>query len=107
MMGRGVATIAAFAASALLTFYLSQRVFPVRYEPRRLTLLLGTAVAMTGLAWSLPAEIWMAPLKLLLLALTPVVLWLTGDFREEAQELGELVRAARQPLSAWWRRSMA
>lgn len=93
-MGAAYATIGAFAVSAGLTFYLSQREFPVRYEPRRLAVLLGIATGMTGIAQALPAELWMAPFKLLLLGLTPVLLWLTGAFAEEAREMADLVRSA-------------
>jgi O-antigen/teichoic acid export membrane protein len=102
MMGAAYATVAAFAVSAALTYYLSQRVFPVRYEWGRLTLLLGMAVAMTGVAGFLPVELWTIPVKLLLLALTPALLWFTGAFHAEECELRELVRALYPRLAGWW-----
>jgi O-antigen/teichoic acid export membrane protein len=102
MLGAAYATLGAFAFSAIMTFWLSQRVFPVRYEVRRLALLLGIGAAMTAIAWLFPPEWWAAPFKVLLLGLTPIVLWRTGAFAAEAHAIAELQR----PLLAWWRQRM-
>ena len=100
-IGAAYATAGAFAFSAGLTFYVSQQVFPVCFEARRLALLCSTAVAMTALAWSVPAGWWAAPFKLALLAITPLLLWWTGAFDAEAREITVLFRAVSWPRVAW------
>jgi hypothetical protein len=45
--------------------------------------------------------------KLLLLALTPVLLWLTGSFRSEELEIRKVVRALQQHVATRWPRKPA
>jgi O-antigen/teichoic acid export membrane protein len=77
-MGAAVATLGGFACLAIVTWVITQRVFPVRYEWLRLSTLLAFVVGIWLVSWGIPASWSWAPLKLALFACLPVGAWLCG-----------------------------
>jgi O-antigen/teichoic acid export membrane protein len=103
-MGAAIATLLGFAVLAACTWAVTQRVFPVRYEWRRLVLLLLLAAGLWLPAQALPpAAWWTLPLKAALWLLAPLLVWLCGLMTEEersyARNLVEqaLVRLGKRP----------
>jgi O-antigen/teichoic acid export membrane protein len=80
MMGAAVATIGAYAALFLGMAWKAQRVFPVPYQWRRVTIALGVAIALTviGRAFDVPLAAAIA-----LVAVYPVVLLPLGFYLPE------------------------
>lgn len=78
--GAALATLGGFVSLAALTYYLSQRVFPVRYEWRRLSLMVGLAVLLWAASRTLPAGGWAVAAKAGLWLLWPTGLWRLGLF---------------------------
>jgi hypothetical protein len=95
-MGAALATLGGFAFLAVCTWLVTQRVFPVRYEYRRLTLVLGLAVWLWLPAQALPAAFWALPVKVLLWLLAPLLLWVSGLVSQEEKEN---VRASARSLA--------
>jgi O-antigen/teichoic acid export membrane protein len=94
-MGAALATLGGFAFHASLTWYVTQRVFPVRYEWRRTGTALGLAIA----AWLLSRMVPPGPEAVLLkAALWPawaLTLWCSGLIsRAEKQQARETTAAA-------------
>jgi O-antigen/teichoic acid export membrane protein len=85
-MGAALATLGGFAILAVCTWWVTQQVFPVRYEYRRLTLVLALGPTLWLLAQVLPAAPWVLPVKLLLWLLAPVLLWFSGLVSPEEKE---------------------
>ena len=99
--GAAVATLFGFAFHAAITYAVAQRVLPVRHELGRLAALLASAVAVWLVGYGLGAGLWLAPLKVGLWLLWPVLLWTTGLIRadEKAWLLGCVQRVVqRLPL---------
>jgi O-antigen/teichoic acid export membrane protein len=96
-MGAALATLGGFAFLALCTWRVTQRVFPVRYEWRRLALLLALAVALWLPARALPAEPWALAVKAGLWLLAPLLIWLAGLMT--AQEKGHVRDLGREVLA--------
>jgi O-antigen/teichoic acid export membrane protein len=99
-VGAAVATLGGFAFHALLTWRVSQRVFPVHYEWRRT----GTALLLAAAAWFvarlIPPGPLALPLKALLWPLWVLALWYGGLVsRSEKQQVRETLAAARN----WFR----
>ncbi len=102
-MGAALATLGGFAFLAVVTWEVSQRVFPVRYEWGRVLLLLCLAVASWGLSRLLPAAWSWAPVKLGLFLLVPALVWQLGWLSiEEKAYLSAFV----QTLLATYRRAV-
>jgi O-antigen/teichoic acid export membrane protein len=76
--GAALATLFGFAFHAALTWWMTQRVFPVRYEWGRLAALLSLVAGLWAVAQLLPAAVWTWPVKAGLWALLPLLLWHTG-----------------------------
>jgi O-antigen/teichoic acid export membrane protein len=77
-MGAALATLGGFAFLALVTWMVSQCVFPVRYEWSRLILLVSLGSGTWLIAHYVPATWSWSPLKLGLLAGVPMLAWKTG-----------------------------
>ncbi|MFO0842178.1 MAG: oligosaccharide flippase family protein [Gemmataceae bacterium] len=73
--GAAVATLGGFAFLAPATYLATQRIFPVRYEWRRLALLCGLTAALGAAGWPLPAWGWAVAAKAALLLAAPVLAW--------------------------------
>lgn len=88
--GAAVATLGGFAFHAALTWRVTQRVFPVRYEWRRTGAALGLAVVAWGVSRLLPAGPWALPLKAALWPAWALTLWcaglVSGSEKEQARE---------------------
>jgi O-antigen/teichoic acid export membrane protein len=104
MMGAAWANAAAYALQALLAYSFSQRFFPVRYETRRIVLLVLAAAIACFSARALPS---MYPIAGVLVRGTTVVLVyvgllaLTGFFKpEELQALAALRGRIPEPRTA-------
>jgi O-antigen/teichoic acid export membrane protein len=83
ILAAAINTLLAFVALFALVYIAGQRVFPIRYQWRRLLLLFGLALMLFAAGW------WLVPatnlllsmvLKLALLVSLPALLWLTGFF---------------------------
>ena len=77
-MGAAVGTLVGFIFHAVCTWAVSRRVFPIRYEWRRLAMLLSLAIGLWLLSRLLPAAWWVWPAKAGLWLLGPVLVWYTG-----------------------------
>jgi O-antigen/teichoic acid export membrane protein len=92
--GAALATLAGFTFHALLTWYVTQRVFPVRYEWRRTGAALALAIATWFLSRLIPAGPWAIPLKVALWPLWMLTLWCIGLIspyeKQQALELSAL-----------------
>jgi O-antigen/teichoic acid export membrane protein len=76
--GAALATLIGFAFLAAHTWRTTQRVFPVRYEWRRLLTLVGMAAALALAGRCLPAAGWAWPLKAALWLALPLMAWQVG-----------------------------
>jgi len=74
-MGAARATLVGFLFHAALTWGVSQRVFRVQYQTRRLAVMLGLAIALTLASRGLGTGIGAVVGKLALWALWPTLLW--------------------------------
>jgi O-antigen/teichoic acid export membrane protein len=86
-LGAALATLGGFALLALLTWAVTQRVFPVRYEWGRLAAGLAVVVVLWLAAQALPPGGWAVPLKAGLWLLAPLLLWAGGAVRAEEKQL--------------------
>jgi O-antigen/teichoic acid export membrane protein len=77
-LGAALATLGGFAIHAGVTLVISQRVFRVRYETRRLVALVGVAVGLWLASRILPLAPWAMTLKALCCLSLPGLFWLTG-----------------------------
>ena len=77
-MGAALATLVGFAFLALCTWKVTQRIFPVQYEWRRLLGMIGLAAVFWLLSRPLPATLWLLPIKALLWLAWPLLLWRLG-----------------------------
>jgi O-antigen/teichoic acid export membrane protein len=94
IMGGALATLGGFAFLAVLTWVVTQRIFPVSYEWGRLVLLLALAVGLWLLGQPLPTSAWTLPLRAGLWLLGPLLAWLCGLMSDE--EKADVRRLARQ-----------
>jgi O-antigen/teichoic acid export membrane protein len=100
MMGAAWANAAAYALQALLAYRFSQRFFPVRYETRRIALLILAALAACFSARALPS---MPPIAGVVVRGTTVIvvygvlLALTGFFKQEELRVLAGLRGRRGP----------
>jgi O-antigen/teichoic acid export membrane protein len=85
-MGAALATLSGFIFHSALTRLVSQRIFPVRYEPGRVAAMLGLAIGLWLVSRLLPFALWAVPLKVGLLLAWPTILWWTGLVSEEEKE---------------------
>jgi O-antigen/teichoic acid export membrane protein len=93
--GAALATLGGFAFHAALTWSVTQRVFPVRYEWRRTGAALALAVAAWGVSRLVPPGPWAVPLKAALWPAWVLTLWRAGLVsRSEKQQARETVAAA-------------
>jgi O-antigen/teichoic acid export membrane protein len=76
--GAAWATLGGLAGHAAVTWWLSQRVFPVRHEAGRQAVMLALAAGLWLVARPLPAAAWAVPVKVGLWALWPLILWKAG-----------------------------
>jgi len=98
-LGAALATLAGFAVLAGSTWWVTQRIFPVRYEWGRLLGLLGLAVVL-GLAGEiLPMGLGTPACKIGVWLLYPLLLWQTGLISKvEKQYALASIRQLRQGL---------
>jgi O-antigen/teichoic acid export membrane protein len=82
-LGAAYATLAGFLFHAGLTLLMSQRVFPVHHETRRLASMLALAAVTWAISRSLPAAPWAMVLKGLVWLLLPGILWITDLLSED------------------------
>ncbi len=76
--GAALATLGGFAFLAAHTWWTTQRVFPVRYEWRRLLFLAALAGALALAGRCLPAAAWAWPVKAALWLALPLMAWQVG-----------------------------
>lgn len=98
-MGGALATLGGFVFHLAVTGVVSQRIFPVRYEWRRVVTSLGLAVALWGVGQVLPVHWGLLPVKLGLLLLWPLLLWRWGIVTDAEKNL---VRAQMQTWRERW-----
>jgi O-antigen/teichoic acid export membrane protein len=77
-LGAALATLGGFIFLAASTWWVTQGVFPVRYEWPRVVGMLVVALVLWLASRPLPMTLWAAPLKFLLLGLWPLLLWQLG-----------------------------
>jgi O-antigen/teichoic acid export membrane protein len=98
-MGAAVATLIGFAFLSGCTWVVTQRVFPVRYEWRRLATLLALVAVLWSISRLLPADRWVWLVKAGLWLLAPVAVWSTGLISHpEREHVRALTGEARQRL---------
>jgi O-antigen/teichoic acid export membrane protein len=104
-MGAALATLGGFAFLAVLTWGVTQRVFPVRYEWGRLAFMAVLACGLWLPAQYLPREgWWVLALKGVLWLLAPLVVWVLGVVSpQEKAGLCGMVRQLRSrvPSRPW------
>lgn len=81
--GAAWATLGGLVGHAAVTWWLSQRVFPVRHEAGRQAVMLALAAGLWLLARPLPPAAWAVPVKVVLWAIWPLALWTLGLVRAE------------------------
>jgi O-antigen/teichoic acid export membrane protein len=99
--GAAFATLGGFACLAALTWLATQRIFPVRYEWKRLGGIVGLCILAWGTSCFLPPGAWSFAIKFLLWLLLPLAAWRVGLI--SAEEKGYLQTVAHQV----YRRSFA
>jgi O-antigen/teichoic acid export membrane protein len=103
--GAAWATVGGLAGHALLTRWVSQRLFVVRHESGRVVAMLALAVGLWLVSRLLPAAAWAVPVKVGLWLAWPVALWRSGLVRPEEKAWARAgwaaavsrFRGARQP----------
>jgi FkbM family methyltransferase len=90
-VGAALATLGGFVFLGVGTWHVTQRIFPVTYEWRRLALLLALAGGLWALALALPEERWALAAKAGLWALAPLLAWAGGLVTADEKQF---VRAA-------------
>jgi O-antigen/teichoic acid export membrane protein len=86
-LGAALATLGGFAFLALCTWIVTQRLFPVHYEWRRLALVLGLTLGLWLASRGLPMAGWAMAVKLVLLLCWPLLVWVTGLVAPEEKDL--------------------
>jgi O-antigen/teichoic acid export membrane protein len=76
--GAALATLLGFAFHAAFTWWMTQRIFPVRYEWGRLVVMLSLALGLWFASRALPESAWVWPVKVGLWALWPLTIWHVG-----------------------------
>ena len=107
MMGAAVATVLSYFALLILTYMVSQRLYPVVYEWRRIIILLIIFSIISGMGYLVTIESLALRLgmKGLLLLLFPTALLLLRFFTpEEITRFRELLTDARQKFSEFFRK---
>ena len=95
VQGAALATIGGFVFLAVATWATGRRLFYIRYEWGRLSLLVGLTVGLWLVGRDLPPTWWALVAKLGLLAAVPAVVWWTGLLREsERQQIREMAERA-------------
>ncbi len=90
IMGAAWATLLSYAVMAASIFIANQKIYPIRYEYGRLSLLMGYLVIMLGIYYAF-SPVWYARLGLLLL--TPLLFWIFRFVRRD--ELAVLLKVLR------------
>jgi O-antigen/teichoic acid export membrane protein len=92
-LGAALATLGGFAFLAVCTWWVTQRIFPVRYEWSRLAALGALTAGLWLAAGLLPAGGWAVPAKVGLWLLWPLAAWRLGVVsREEKEQARDLLR---------------
>lgn len=97
-LGAALATLAGFVFHAALTWTVAGRLFPIRYEFGRLAALLVSAAAVWAIGRLLPFAAWAVPVKALLWAAWPALLWAGNLVSAEEKYLAR--ETAQQALAA-------
>jgi len=91
MIGAAVSTFVSFVALALIQLVLAQRVYPVKYEFRRILIVLLVGSFLVYVATLIKFGLFLTLLlKILLVLVFPVILYFTGFF--ENREIDKLVK---------------
>ncbi len=98
-LGAAFSTIFGFSFLALATWWTTQRIFPVRYETRRLLAFIGLLVLAWGLGRLIPMGWTTSPLKLLPWLMVPTLAWQLGLISPEEKEY--LLRIVKNTLARW------
>jgi O-antigen/teichoic acid export membrane protein len=99
-VGAALATLGGFAFLALCTWWVTQWIFPVRYEWPRLAALMALTVGLWLASRGLPIGGWALVLKPGLVLAWPLVAWHCGLLsREEKEQARDLVRRAVRRLT--------
>jgi O-antigen/teichoic acid export membrane protein len=101
-MGAALATLGGFAFLAVMTWTVTQRIFPVRYEWGRLVLMLALASGLWLIGQTLPAGSWGLAARAGLWLLAPLLVWLSGLMT--AQEKADVLHLVRQGWDSLRRR---
>jgi len=81
--GAAYATLIGYASMTLVTFLIARRIFPVKYEPIRLTAILVISVSVVFISSFLPVSTIYLPVKCLLIATWGLVTWFGGIIHQE------------------------
>jgi O-antigen/teichoic acid export membrane protein len=105
-LGAAWATLAGFIVHATATYAVSRRVFHTHYEVGKLAAMLTSAVVLWLVAQLVPSLSWGIPMKIMLWALWPGLLWITGVIAQEEKDwvrltLGRLVSMIGFRFSRW------
>jgi O-antigen/teichoic acid export membrane protein len=102
IMAAAVNTFIGFLVLLLIVFIVGQRIYPIRYEYRRLAQIMLFSLALFAAGWWLaPDVLWPSvALKSLLVAALPVLLWATGFFTTaERRRIRQVAGSLRRRLS--------
>lgn len=82
MMGAGISTLVSYFLRAVFTWFVSQRIYPIGYEYRKVALIALNSIALFLLSKAIHSEslLTLLILKTLLVCLFPVLLYLTDFF---------------------------
>ncbi|MHB1424437.1 MAG: lipopolysaccharide biosynthesis protein [Gemmataceae bacterium] len=107
-MGAAIGTLIGFIFLAVCTWVVTQPVFPIRYEWRRLAALLALAGALWLISRLLPVAWWGWPVKAGLWLLGPLLVWYTGLMSHlEKEQVRALSGAAKRVLDGlMWSRTL-
>ena len=78
IMGAAVATLLSYIVMVLTIFIANQKIYPVRYDYKRLVFLLAILVFMLFIYYYYQPQFI---IRVIILVILPVVLWTSGFFR--------------------------
>jgi len=84
-MGAAWATVSSFFAMSVATYFFARKLHPIRYDLRRMALLVGMAIAVYGLTALVPGQgkVSAIALRSIAVLLFPAILYAAGYFEPE------------------------
>jgi O-antigen/teichoic acid export membrane protein len=85
MLGAGISTLLSYVIRAIATVFVSNRLYPIQYEYKRLSLIMGNAIVIIFISKIIRLETlgWAIVGKTFIILLFPVLLYLTNFFQVE------------------------